>query len=75
MGKSTTALRTGSPISGELDRPEGDKTGASLRFTPDSTPEKYVPHSISELKLYNPLPTVTVEKLKGTACSKRFMEV
>jgi hypothetical protein len=29
--------------SGELDLPEGAKTGASLRFTPDSTPEKYFP--------------------------------
>jgi hypothetical protein len=33
------------------------------------------PHSISELKLYTLLPTVTAERLKGTACSKRFMAV
>jgi hypothetical protein len=33
------------------------------------------PHSISELKLYTPLPTVTAERRKGTTCSKRFMAV
>jgi hypothetical protein len=33
----------GKPNSGELDRPEGTKTGASLRFTPDSTLEEYFP--------------------------------
>jgi hypothetical protein len=31
------------PGSGELDWPEGPKTGANLRFTPNSNPEEYFP--------------------------------
>jgi hypothetical protein len=61
--------------SGELNRPEGTKTGASLRFIPNLPQRGISPHSISELELYNSLPTVTTEKLKGVACSKRFMAV
>jgi hypothetical protein len=33
------------------------------------------PHSISDLELYNSLPTATVEDLKGIACSERLMTV
>jgi hypothetical protein len=58
------------PGSGELDWPEGAKTGANLWFTPNSNLRSISPQLISELEPYSTMPMVTAGVADRQSCSR-----